>query len=164
MKKLTKQDLEFVQGLACRVTQKTHTPKLTWEVEFGYGSDSQEAEDCPTMFRLIVRNKSNEIINIGEYDWYNRIDRGTPNLGNVAGLCGFFQHVINQVDTTALSKVQQEVVDQMKAGWELGINNSGFHTRPWLQKGGLGKGGEIQRVPLNSFNSLNTKRVIKSTG
>jgi hypothetical protein len=44
-----------------------------------------------------------------------------------------------------LSKAQAEVVRKMKNGWELG-ESTGLSSRCWLQKGGIGKGGEAQSV------------------
>jgi len=44
-----------------------------------------------------------------------------------------------------LSKVQLEVIRLMKEGWELG-RSSGFRPSWWLQKNGLGKGGETKRI------------------
>lgn len=43
------------------------------------------------------------------------------------------------------SKAQQEILDLMANGWELGLCH-GLAPRYWLQKGGLGKGGEIKNI------------------
>jgi hypothetical protein len=59
-----------------------------------------------------------------------------------------------------LSKNQQEVIDKMRAGWELGQDMS-FQGWAWLQKGGLGKGGESMNVKLNTFHSLRERGIIR---
>lgn len=61
-----------------------------------------------------------------------------------------------------LSKSQQQVVDKMRDGWELGYS-SGFFTRSWLQKNGIGKGGETINVRVNTFLLLRDKNVIEKS-
>lgn len=61
-----------------------------------------------------------------------------------------------------LSKRQQEVLDLMIAGWELGKDMSAQGSA-WLQKDGLGKGGAIVRVRQNTFYSLCRLALIKVT-
>jgi len=60
-----------------------------------------------------------------------------------------------------LSKTQQEVIDLMKNDWELGTSMSGEH-HSWLQKGGLGKGGESKTVSSATVHALYRKGLIKS--
>lgn len=59
---------------------------------------------------------------------------------------------------------QQEVINHMAAGWQLG-RNSGFGNRipprEWLQKGGIGKGGESKPVRGGTVMSLTDKGLIK---
>tara|TARA_Y100000310_G_C20686245_1_gene819215 strand:- start:1215 stop:1466 length:252 start_codon:yes stop_codon:yes gene_type:complete len=44
-----------------------------------------------------------------------------------------------------LSRAQQHVLDRMKDGWELG-RSSTFEGGAWLQKDGLGRGGQTETV------------------
>ncbi len=53
----------------------------------------------------------------------------------------------------ALTTIQQEVVDLMKQGWELGTS-MGVSPRSWLQKGGLSKGGEAKDVKSSTVRTL----------
>lgn len=52
-----------------------------------------------------------------------------------------------------LTPIQQEVIDLIKQGWELGTSTdlSGFSR---LQKGGLGKGGETKHVKSSTVHTL----------
>jgi len=61
-----------------------------------------------------------------------------------------------------LTTAQQRVVDLMRAGWELGASMSGIGGGPWLQKDGLGCGGECERVNGNTYSALLSKGVIKT--
>ena len=46
-----------------------------------------------------------------------------------------------------LSKVQEEVLALMNDNWELGRDTGGFSSPTWwLQKGGLGHGGEARYI------------------
>lgn len=54
---------------------------------------------------------------------------------------------------TKLSKVQQEVIELMKAGWELGVS-SGAVPRAWLQKNGVGRGGETKKLAISTYHKL----------
>jgi hypothetical protein len=47
--------------------------------------------------------------------------------------------------TSKLTKAQQGAFDLMLAGWELGVSKS-LGGRCWLQKGGVGKGGESKTI------------------
>ena len=58
-----------------------------------------------------------------------------------------------------LSKVQREVVELMKRGWELGCSTS-FDSRCWMQKDGLGRGGETKDVRSSTVFALHKKEVI----
>jgi len=63
-----------------------------------------------------------------------------------------------EVGEMNLSKVQQGVIDKMNDDWELGCYTMGGCT---LQKGGLGKGGEAERVSHATVTSLYQKRFIR---
>lgn len=52
-----------------------------------------------------------------------------------------------------LSETQREVLRLMADGWELG-STGGFEPRYWLQKGGLGKGGETKDIRSTTYLSL----------
>ncbi len=60
-----------------------------------------------------------------------------------------------------LSKTQQEVIDLMKSGWELG-QSMAIHSRTWLQKNGLGRGGETKNVSGATVHALYRKGLIDS--
>ena len=59
-----------------------------------------------------------------------------------------------------LSKTQQEIVQLMKNGWELGIHHAYF-SDSWIQKDGLGKGGESKNVSITTIWALEKKGVIE---
>jgi len=60
-----------------------------------------------------------------------------------------------------LSPAMQEVVDCMVAGWELGLS-VGQAGHPWLQKDGLGRGGDTKDVRLDTFYALYKRGLIKA--
>jgi len=61
---------------------------------------------------------------------------------------------------------QEEILRLMAEGWELGHSTSGWGGGPWgwLQKQGLGRGGETISVRANTAWALMRKGLIKSTG
>ena len=62
-----------------------------------------------------------------------------------------------------LTKAQQDVIDKMKNGWELGRNTSFFSASPcWIQEGGIGYGGKSQNVSLSTFMVLWNMELIES--
>lgn len=52
-----------------------------------------------------------------------------------------------------LTPIQQEVIDLINQGWELGSSVS-LDGRCWIQKGGLGKGGETKTVSSSTVRTL----------
>jgi hypothetical protein len=62
-----------------------------------------------------------------------------------------------------LTKAQQEVIDLMRQGWELGVSTTA-DGRWWLQKGGLGRGGETNNVNANTAHALLRAGLIRSAG
>jgi hypothetical protein len=58
-----------------------------------------------------------------------------------------------------LSDNQKEVIKLMREGWGLGKSN-GLSTRSWLQKNGIGRGGEAKTISNNTFLSLVKKKLI----
>lgn len=52
-----------------------------------------------------------------------------------------------------LSPTQREIIDCMKNGWELGTSMM-IDGGSWLQKGGLGHGGEHRKVSTVSVHAL----------
>lgn len=52
-----------------------------------------------------------------------------------------------------LTKAQDRVVSLMKEGWELGWSNT-MDGRVWLQKGGVGRGGQTERVLVATASAL----------
>ena len=62
-----------------------------------------------------------------------------------------------------LTKTQQNVLDKMRDGWELGCSHS-FGMHCWLQKGALGEGGESEDVRYSTLSVLFDKGLIKQRG
>jgi len=61
-----------------------------------------------------------------------------------------------------VTKLQQDVLDLLKAGWELGVTRRLVERRVWLQKDGLGKGGETRKIRLAVFDALVAdKRIVR---
>lgn len=52
-----------------------------------------------------------------------------------------------------LSAKQKEVIKLMREGWELGASKA-LTRRKWLQKDGIGKGGETKDVHTATFDKL----------
>lgn len=52
-----------------------------------------------------------------------------------------------------ISSSQASVLQYMRSGWELG-HSLGYKSRIWLQKNGIGKGGESINVPAKSFGKI----------
>lgn len=59
-----------------------------------------------------------------------------------------------------LTKAQQEIIDLLKNGWELGIS-AGFNARCWIQKGGIGRGGESKDIRHSTYTALRKAKAIK---
>ena len=59
-----------------------------------------------------------------------------------------------------LTNAQQRVLDKMYNGWELG-QSTGINQRWWLQKDGLGRGGEVIEVNAITARWLWDKGFIK---
>lgn len=56
---------------------------------------------------------------------------------------------------------KEQIIRLMKSGWELGRSHNG---RWWIQKDGLGSGGESNNVHANTARSLLNNKIIKSKG
>lgn len=65
-----------------------------------------------------------------------------------------------QTKAKKLSKAQQGVLAMMADGWELG-SSSTFTGGSWLQKGGLGRGGESRVVSSATVTALVRAGAIK---
>jgi len=59
-----------------------------------------------------------------------------------------------------LSKAQQDVIDKLKSGWQLG-RLTGFDCGWWLQKGELGRGAQICDVKNNTVHALIKRGLIE---
>jgi hypothetical protein len=59
-----------------------------------------------------------------------------------------------------LSKAQQEVIDLMRDGWQLGLYG-GMHSDCRLQKGGCGKGGPTRPIRRATAVALLAADLIK---
>ena len=53
-----------------------------------------------------------------------------------------------------------EILERMRNGWELGLSSCGMHSRAWIQKGGLGRGGESATVSRYALRRLRQKGLI----
>jgi hypothetical protein len=53
-----------------------------------------------------------------------------------------------------LTKAQQETLDLLRNGWELGVHESLGSVRIRIQHGGVGRGGEVRRVTKSVFDAL----------
>ena len=58
-----------------------------------------------------------------------------------------------------LSKTQQEVVNLINDGWELGMQ-TGLTGRYWIQKGGLCCGGESKNISSATVHALEREGLI----
>lgn len=61
-----------------------------------------------------------------------------------------------------LTKAQQEVINLMGQAWELGTS-SGITSRCWLQKNGLGRGGDTKTISYVTKNKLESMGLIVGT-
>lgn len=61
---------------------------------------------------------------------------------------------------TKLSPRQQRVIDLMTEGWELGKPVT-FNGRTWLQRDGVGRGGQTEDVHKATFINLYRRGLIK---
>lgn len=63
---------------------------------------------------------------------------------------------------TRPTKKQLEVLTLMNEGWEMGVStsyiNAGFAK---LQRGGIGRGGEVRKIHNKTFDSLLERGLIK---
>jgi len=60
-----------------------------------------------------------------------------------------------------ISKVQRKIILRMREGWELG-QEMGFHSSHWLQKKGIGKGGESLDVRVDTVHALFKRKLIQT--
>ncbi len=67
--------------------------------------------------------------------------------------------LLKKLSKMKLSLRQQEVIDLMKTGWQLGINY-GFNTHTWIQKDGCGKGGDAKNVHGSTVFALENRKLI----
>ncbi len=59
-----------------------------------------------------------------------------------------------------LSPTQELVLQRLSDGWALGAG-SGINSRVWMQKDGLGRGGETAKVSVATFTALRKKGLIR---
>ena len=59
-----------------------------------------------------------------------------------------------------VTKIQQDVLDKMNDGWELGRDNF-LYGRSRVQQGGLGRGGRTQTVSWNTIRGLLKRGLIR---
>lgn len=61
-----------------------------------------------------------------------------------------------------LSEKQKMVIQLMRDGWQLGFDR--LSNRSWLQKNGLGRGGETAEVKRSTLQSLRKHELIVNGG
>ncbi len=59
----------------------------------------------------------------------------------------------------SISPKQKNILQLIIDGWEIGIY-TGIYPGAWIQKSGLGYGGEAKGVNFKTFDSLRTKGLI----
>ena len=55
---------------------------------------------------------------------------------------------------TKLSPAQQNILNKMANGWELGVSHSIGARRCWLQQDGIGEGGKSEDVRYSTMEVL----------
>ena len=60
-----------------------------------------------------------------------------------------------------LTKAMKAVLGLMASGWGLGAGSGIMAGRPWLQKGGIGRGGETINTNWNTVAALGFRKLIK---
>lgn len=58
-----------------------------------------------------------------------------------------------------LSPTQIDIIQKMRDGWELG-RNCGYRSSVWMQKNGIGRGGESKDLSISTFQILWEKKII----
>lgn len=61
-----------------------------------------------------------------------------------------------------ISSTQAFVLNLLSNGWELG-HSKGFKQNAWVQKGGVGRGGESRSISMATFNCLIEIKAIEIT-
>ena len=59
-----------------------------------------------------------------------------------------------------LSPAQNEIMELLCNGWQIGYSTSTY-SRVFIQKGGVGKGGESKKIGMSSFECLRRERLIE---
>lgn len=57
-----------------------------------------------------------------------------------------------------------DVVLKLRAGWELGQSTAFGHERCWIQKDGIGRGGESINIHGNTLQALLRRGLVKRVG
>lgn len=60
-----------------------------------------------------------------------------------------------------LSEAGREVLEKLADGWQIGRSSRG---RTWMQRHGVGNGGDSQNIHGNVFAALMAREFIKHTG
>lgn len=63
-------------------------------------------------------------------------------------------------DLYGLSEAQRRVIEKMRDGWGLGADRTFDGPKPWLQRNGVGKGGETERVATGTYHALRVRKII----
>ncbi len=59
-----------------------------------------------------------------------------------------------------LSETQIEIIKLMREGWQMGVSLAGS-SRIWIQKDGVGRGGETKKVTSPVYNGLKERGVLE---
>lgn len=59
-----------------------------------------------------------------------------------------------------LSETQIEIIKLMREGWQLGVSLS-MDSRYWIQKDGVGRGGETKKVTSPVYHGLKERGVLE---
>lgn len=59
-----------------------------------------------------------------------------------------------------LTETQIEVIKLMRKGWQLGCSLT-MDSRTWIQKDGVGRGGETKKVSKSVFHGLKDRGVLE---
>ena len=60
-----------------------------------------------------------------------------------------------------LTKVMKSVLHLMASGWELGSDTTSSGSAPWLQLGGIGRGGRTVNTNWNTVAGLLNRKLIR---
>lgn len=66
----------------------------------------------------------------------------------------------SELKTAKMTRLQANVIEALKNGWELGKTH-GINRRWWIQQGGLGRGGKSFDIHANIIEGLKKRGLIE---